>query len=152
MINKMQTAYVRVLRKIKTKSDGETETAKELVHDGVTKLVQTFPDAAGIIEASRKLYSTAVRTYKVPAAFIAESAKEGAQLLLDTFGTAACKEIFYILSSAIVHYINLNNESLAKSLAEDAATFLSEVGCDEQAAKIPQVLENPESRGDVKMF
>ncbi len=152
MINKMQTAYVRVLRKIKMKNDGETEKAKELVHDGVKKLVQTFPDAAGIIEASRKLYSTAIRTYKVPSAFVAESAKDGAQLLLDTFGTAACKEIFYIFSSAIVHYINLDNEPLAKSLAEAAAAFLSEAGCAEQAAKIPEVLENPESRGDVKMF
>ncbi|MHA1356842.1 MAG: hypothetical protein ACTSQI_04585 [Candidatus Helarchaeota archaeon] len=152
MINKMQTSYVRVLRKIKLKSDGESEKAKELALEGVKKLIDTFPDAVGIIEASRKLYSTAIRTYQSPNNHIAESAKEGAQLLLEKFGKEACKEIFYIFSSAIVHYISLNSDSSAKSLCSTATTFLKEAGCNAQAAKIADVLAHPESRGNIKMF
>ncbi len=152
MINPMQAAYVRILRKVKGKSDGESEKAKEVVRNGVEKLLSNFADQQGIIEASRKLYSTAIKTYKIPNSMIADTAKEGAELLFGKFGKTACNEIFLIYSSAIILYFGLKDENLAKSLADDASTFFTKNECPEQITKIAEVLQNPRSKSDFKMF
>ena len=152
MINPMQAAYVRLLRKIKGKSDGESEKAKDLVREGIEKLFSNFGDQKGIIEASRKLYSTAIKTYKVPNSVISDTAKEGANLLFAKFGKAACNEIFQIYSSAIVQYFGLKEESLAKSLADDATSFFIKNECPEQFTKIAEILQDPRSKSEFKMF
>jgi hypothetical protein len=148
----MQAAYVRLLRKIKQKADGESAVTKDIVHEGVQKLLNTFPDAAGIIEASRKLYSTAIKTYKTPNTLIRVTANEGAQLLFDKFGKMACPEISYIFSSAIVQYFGLQDESQAKALGEDASKFFIRCDCPDQVTKIQEVLRDPQSKSDFKLF
>ncbi len=152
MINPMQAAYVRLLRKIKGKSDGESEKAKDIVRDGIDKLLSNFGDQKGIIEASRKLYSTAIKTYKVPNSVISDTAKEGAELLFEKFGQAACNEIFQIYSSAIIQYFSLKEENLAKILADDASAFFTKYNCPEQTTKITEVLHDPRSKSEFKMF
>ena len=152
MINPMQAAYVRLLRKVKGKSDGESEKAKEIVRAGVEKLLSNFADKKGIIEAARKLYSTAIKTYSVPNTMIADTAKEGADLLFEKFGKTACNEIFLIYSSAIIVYFGLKEENLAKSLADDASAFFTKNDCPEQTTKITEVLQDPRSKSEFKMF
>jgi len=152
MINPMQAAYVRLLRKIKGKSDGESEKAKDIVREGIDKLLSKFGDQKGIIEASRKLYSTAIKTYKVPNSVISDTAKEGAELLFEKFGQAACNEIFLIYSSAIIQYFSLKEENLAKTLADDASAFFTKNDCPEQTTKITEVLQDPRSKSEFKMF
>ncbi len=152
MINPMQAAYVRILRKIKQKSDGESVLAKEIVHEGVEKLLSSFSEDASIIEASRKLYSTAIKTYKIPAPFIAETAKDGATLLFNKFGKVACAEIFYIFSSAITHYLALNDKAGATSLTNEGTAFFNTCNCPEQATHLLKVLEEPPSKSDMKLF
>lgn len=152
MINSMQAAYVRLLRKIKQKADGSSAIAKDLVQEGVQKLLINFPDAAGIIEASRKLYSTAIKTYKTPSPFIGTIANEGAQLLFEKFGRTACPEIVYIFTSAIVQFFGLREESHAKALAEAASNFFTHCNCPDQITKLQEVLQDPQSKSDFKMF
>lgn len=152
MMNKMQTAYIRIIRKIKQKSDGSSAIAKDLVQEGVDKLVSNFSDDPGIIEASRKLYSTAIKTYKTPSPFIAEIAKDGAALLHEKFGKTACGEIYHLYSSAIIQYLRLKEDTLAKSLTDEAVAFFTQNDCPEQAANIPSVLEDPRSKSDIKLF
>ena len=152
MINPMQAAYVRLLRKIKGKTDGESEKAKDIVREGIKKLLSNFGDHKGIIEATRKLYSTAIKTYKVPNSMIGETAKEGVNILFGKFGKAASGEIFQIFSSAIIQYFALNEESLAKSIADDASAFFTTNNCPEEASKIAEVLQDPRSKSEFKMF
>jgi len=148
----MQASYVRLLRKIKMKSDGQTEIAKTLVREGIEKFVTKFADSPGIIEAARKLYSTALKTYKTPNSLIRETAKEGAILLFAKFGKKACPEIFYIFSSAIVQYFSLKAERLAKDVATDATTFFTDQDCPDLAQKITEILKAPKSTSDFKLF
>ncbi len=152
MIDSMQAAYVRILRKIKQKSDGESAEARAIVKDGVEKLLAKFSDHAGIIEAARKLYSTAIKTYKLASTSIAEISTDGAQLLYDQFGKTACTEISLIFSSAIIQYLQLNSEDLAKTLTKQAADFFTQIQCPEQAANIQMVLTDPRSKSDIKLF
>ncbi|NVM30880.1 MAG: hypothetical protein HWN65_18715 [Candidatus Helarchaeota archaeon] len=148
----MQTAYIRIVRKIKSKSDGETAIAKDIVKDGIGKMLGRFSQEPGIIEASRKLYATAIKTYKTPTSMIADAAKEGANLLFEKFGTAACGEILLIFSSAIAQYFQLEGETLAKPLAEEASTFFKKVGCEGQATKVIEILDDPRTKSEFKMF
>ncbi len=152
MINTMQTAYVRVLRKIKQKSDGESAVAKDLAMENVEKLLSQFNEDPGILEAARKLYNTAIKTYRVPNALIGETAKDGARLLRDKFGKPACPEIFHIFSSAITQLLDLNAEPLAQALITDASTFFTEANCPEQAEKIANILKEPRAKSDIKLF
>ncbi len=48
MINTMQTAYVRILRKIKQKADGESAIAKDLAKENVEKLLSQFNEDPNI--------------------------------------------------------------------------------------------------------
>ena len=152
MIDSMQAAYVRVLRKIKTKGDGESDKVKEIVRAGVEKLFSKYLDHAGISEAARKLYSTAIKTYKIPNIYIAEIAKEGAALLFENFGKDACKNIYLIYTSAILQYFNLEEETLAKSLGDDASAFFKDVVCEDQILKLEEFMKDPKSKSDIKMF
>ena len=152
MINQMQAAYVRIVRKVKGKSDGESVKAKDIVHESIEKFLSKFSEEAGIVEATRKLYTTTIKTYKVPNSMIAETAKDGANLLFEKFGKTACNEIFLIFSSAIIHYFGLKEDTLAKSIAEDASSFFSDHECPEQITKITEVLQDPRSKSDFKMF
>jgi hypothetical protein len=148
----MQTKYVQILRKIKQKGDGESKIAKELAMQGVQKLLEQFAEDPGILEASRKLYNTAIKTYKVPNALIAEIAKEGASLLFEQFGKSACPELFHIFSNAIIQYLDLNEESLAQSLTDEAIAFFTTCESPEQAANIAEVLKDPHSKSNIKLF
>ncbi|NVM53206.1 MAG: hypothetical protein HWN66_05845 [Candidatus Helarchaeota archaeon] len=148
----MQVNYIRIVRKVKGKSDGESAIAKDVVRKAIEKFLLKFSEAPGIIEASRKLYSTAIKTYKVPNTMIAETAKEGAELLFEKFGKAAAGEISLVYSSAIIHYFSLKEEALAKSLADDASAFFTKCDCSEQIAKISEVLQDPRSKSDAKLF
>ena len=152
MINTMQTAYVRVLRKIKQKSDGESAVAKDLAKENVEKLLSQFSEDPGILEGARKLYSTAIKTYKVPNSLIGETAKDGVRLLRDKFGKPACPEIFHIFSSAITHLLDLNAEPLAQALITDASAFFTEINCPEQVEKIANVLKESRAKSDIKLF
>ena len=148
----MQAAYVRLLRKIKQKSDGESAIAKDLVQEGIEKFLDHHGTEPGIIEASRKLYSTAIKTYRIATPLIGEIARTGAQFLLDKFGNTACNEIYYIFSSAIIQYFQLKDEKLAETVADHATSFFNEHGCSDQAQQIADVLNDPKSKSDVKFF
>ncbi|MDD1777848.1 MAG: hypothetical protein LUQ65_06720 [Candidatus Helarchaeota archaeon] len=152
MINTMQTAYVRVLRKIKQKADGESAVARDLAKENVEKLLSQFSEDPGILEAARKLYNIAIKSYRVPNALVAETAKDGAKLLRDKFGKSACPEIFHIFSNAITQLFDLKAEPVAQALITDAAAFFTESNCPEQATKIANVLKEPRAKSDVKLF
>jgi hypothetical protein len=152
MINTMQTAYVRILRKIKQKSDGESAVAKDLANENVEKLLSQFGEDPGILEAARKLYNTAIKTYRIPNTLIAQIAKDGAKLLIDKFGKPACPEIFHIFSSAITQLLDLKAESLAQTLSADAAAFFTTSNCPELAKNVANVLKEPRAQSDLKLF
>jgi hypothetical protein len=152
MINTMQTAYVRILRKIKQKADGKSAIAKDLAKENVDKLLSQFNEDPGILEAARKLYNTAIKSYRVPNALIAETAEDGAKLLRDKFGKPACSEIFHIFSAAITQLLDLGAEPTAQALITDASAFFRESNCPEQAANISNVLKEPRAKSDVNLF
>jgi len=150
----MQTKYVQILRKIKQKGDGESGTAKEMAMQGVEKLLEQFADdpANNLLEASRKLFNTAIKTYKIPNMLIAEIAKEGAALLFEKFSSSACPEILNIFSNAITQYLDLNEESLAQSLKDEAIEFFKESNCPQQAKNIINALKEPLTKSTPKLF
>lgn len=148
----MQTKYVQILRKIKQKGDGASGIAKEIAMQGVEKLIEQFAEDPGILEASRKLYNTAIKTYKVPNALIAEIAKEGASLLFEKFNKTACPEIFHIFANAIIQYLDLNDELIAQTLTDEAIAFFNSCDSPEQAANVSNVMKDPHSKSNIKLF
>jgi hypothetical protein len=152
MINPMQAAYVRILRKIKQKADGESALAKELVNEGIEKLLDRFAEEPGIVEASRKLYTTTIKTYKTSSQILSDIAKDSSQLLFNKFKKSACSEIFLIYSSAIIQYLTLNDEERAQSTTDAAIAFFNQCNCPEQAINIAKVIKDPKSKSDIKLF